>query len=116
MNTESIIDTAPHERPLSLEQAGKFQSLQVPFDNVGIMSGSLQGLQVGIMFAEDAGKVEPLAVMVDKEFMAKFKGQFLDMNGNEVVPQMPQSLIFDPLHVDKAMVESVMSNLISVSR
>lgn len=116
MTNDSIIDTLPHERPLSVEQAGKFQSLQIPFDNVGIMSGSFQGLPVGIMFAEDDAKIEPLAIMVDKEFMTKFKGQFLDMNGEEVCSQKPASLIVDPYAIDKAATESIVSSLVGIAR
>ena len=114
--TTPITDTLPHERPLTLEQGGKFQSLQIPFDNVGIMSGSFQGAQVGIMFAEDGGKIEPLAMILDKEFMSRYKGELLDMNGSEVQPQTEASLIIDPSKVDRAMLESVMTGIIGAAQ
>lgn len=103
--------TLAHEKPLTLEQAGKYQSLQIPFDNVGLMSGSFQGEQVGIMFAEDNGRFEPLAIMLDKEFMARFKGQLLDMNGQEVASQNAPSIIIDPSTLDQGMIQSVLSGM-----
>lgn len=112
----SIPKVLPHEMALTLEQGGKFQSLQIPFDNVGIMSGSFMDEQVGIIFAEDEGKIEPLAMVLDKEFMARFRGELLDMHGNEVVSQMAESRILDPSTLDSAMMQSIMSGITGGSK
>lgn len=109
-------DVQAKSLPLNLEQAAKFRSMQIPFDNVGVMSGTFQGDQVAIIFAEDGGKVEPLALILDREFLERNQGELFDMHGEPVTTVLSPSIIIDPNQIDTATVNSVMSSLTGDSK